>query len=119
MWKRLAGLVTAMAIMASGCGINSKNSAPTTTVATQADTIACHDFGTEAIQSGSTPSSQAFEQLLSELESATNPDLRRDAASLRTAATDENSTLAKKATEGIAQTCYNLGLISRTGRPSM
>lgn len=118
MWKVATALLAVLALVGCGCGTNTNGSEPdTTTTATPADTLACHDFGTEAIQHGSSTSSQAVEELFAEIESATNPALRKDAASLRGAIASGNTTVAKSSIEDIAQTCYHLGLISKTGTP--
>lgn len=119
MRKVLVALLAVVALVGFGCG-NSTNSSEhdTTTTGTPADTLACHDFGTEAIQHGSSTSSQAIEELFAEIESATNPELRNDATSLRNAITNGGTASAKRAIEDIAQTCYRLGLISKTGAPT-
>lgn len=118
MRKHIVGCIAVLALVASGCGHGTGTSPATTTTGTPADTLACHDFGTEAIQHGATTSSQQIEQLLSEILSATNPGLRRAGGALRTAISNHDTAGVKKATLDIGDICLNLGLINRDGAPT-
>jgi len=112
-WTKIVVAASTVAVLAGGC--SSKQAVP---VVPASDVTACHDFGNQLIIHSSTSSKDQLTAVAHEMGLASNPDLRREGATLLAAVMSGNSASVQSATESLAKTCYGLGLVSRTGQPT-
>jgi|SRR5450631_810897 hypothetical protein len=110
----MIGMAT-FALLAGACTSNTpqqttpKDTAP-------ADVQACHAFGSLIIQSrGGSISEQAFLNVITQVENASNADLRAKGSKLRSVVNDPATRL--KYEQQIDHTCYQLHLLNSSGAP--
>ena len=107
--------LAAVALLATAC-TNGSTLAAAPKDAVPADVQACHDFGSQIIQHGSTISDQAILNVVMELENASNPNLRREATNLRGVINGDPATRLKYEDQ-LASTCFKLHLLNGSGAP--
>jgi hypothetical protein len=111
----ITGMAT-FALLAGACTSNTpqqttpKDTAP-------ADVQACHAFGNLIIQSGGgSISEQAFLNVITQVENASNADLRAKGSKLRSVVNGDPATRLKYEQQ-IDHTCYKLHLLNGSGAP--
>ncbi len=103
------------ALLVGGC---SSNQAAPKPAATSSEVTACHDFGNQWIVHGSTTTSAQRAQLMDEMASAGNANLRKQANAAKAAIASKDAAAELTAADSISRICYSLGLLSKTGKPT-
>jgi hypothetical protein len=110
----IIGMAT-FALLAGACTSSTPQQTTPKDVA-PADVQACHAFGSQIIQHGGSISDQAVLNVITQIENASNANLRTEATKLRSVINGDPTTRIKYEDQ-LAHTCYKLHLLNGSGAP--